>query len=352
LVLVELNGQSAIPAWLNGLVEGLPQSKVLVCSQSRDPDFLIQVLRSRAGGFIPLPLQQDELRPIFEQIKVERAQQAEVSQSQIVAVTGTKGGVGTTSVAVNLAVALAEILGGGVVLVDLARPFPHVGQFLDFKTSHSIRELAESSEKLDSLYIQKVIQKHKSGLDVVLGPQPFSLDSSPSKFATILEPRPIGGVFKALQSYYSWILVDLGAWLDPFYFQMLQKTNQVLLVTELTVPDLRNLRIIRALWPEWDLDVSTMKVVVNRFMKDYHLGLKEVETACFRPAFFTLPPDQEALREAINQGVPLGDLAPRSKLWRKLRDLATALLAEQEQQTEKRVAARPGLLRRLFAKKG
>lgn len=348
LVLVALNGKSAIPAWLNGLVERLTRSKVLVCSQSRDPDFLIQVMRSRAGGFLPLPLDQEELRPILEEIKVERVQQAEVSQSQIVAVTGTKGGVGTTSVAVNLAVALAEILSGDVVLVDLARPFPHVGQFLDFKTLHSIRELAESSEKLDSLYIQKVIQKHNSGLDVVLGSQPFSFGPPTLKFDGVVEPRSIGRVFEALRSSYSWILVDLGAWVDPFYFQILQKTDQVLLVTELTVPDLRDLSIIRALWREWDLDESTMKVVVNRFIKDYSLGLKDIETACFRSAFFTLPYDHEALREAINQGIALGDLAPRSKLWRKLKDLAAVLLAELERQTGKQVADRPGLLRRLL----
>jgi pilus assembly protein CpaE len=352
LVLVELNGKSAIPDWLERLVERLPRSKLLVCSQCRDPDFLIQVMKLRAGGFIPLPLHHEELQPTLELIKAERAKPVEISPSQILAVTGTKGGVGTTSVAVNLAVALAEILGGAVVLVDLARPFPHVGQFLDLKTTHTIRDLAESSKSLDSVFIQKVVHKHNSGLDVVLGPQSFTFGSPSLEFAELPEPNSLIRVFESFRSSYNWILVDLGTWLDPFYFQMLRASDQVLLVTELTVPDLRNLKTIKALWHEWDLYDRKMKIVVNRYVKDYSLGLKDVETICHHPVFSTLPYDHAVLREAINQGMTLGELAPRSKLWRRLKNLAAELLAELERQTEKQGVARPGLLRRLLPKKG
>ena len=348
LVVVELNGQSAVPDWLERVIERLPRSKVLVCSQSRDPDFLIQIMKLHIGGFIPLPLQQEELRSTIEQIRAERARQSEVSQCQILAVTGTKGGVGTTSVAVNLAVALAEILRGGVALVDLARPFPHVGQFLDLKTTHTIRDLAESSEDLDPLFIQKVVQKHESGLDVVLGPQSSTYDSPSVEFAALPEARSLKKVFEAFRSSYSWVVVDLGAWLDLFYFQILQAADQVLLVTELTVPDLRNLKSINALWREWDVYDRKTKVVVNRYAKDYSLGLKDVENTWHHPVFSTLPYDYAVLREAINQGMALGDSAPRSKLWRRLKDMAVKLEAERQRQTDKQDAARTGFFRRLL----
>jgi pilus assembly protein CpaE len=352
LVLVELNGKSTIPDWLERVIERLPRSKVLVCSQSRDPDFLIQVMRLRIGGFIPLPLQQEELLSTIEQIKAERTRQAEASQSQILAVTGTKGGVGTTSVAVNLAVALGEIVQEGVILVDLARPFPHVGQFLDLKATHTMRDLAESAESLDPLFIQKVIQKHSSGLDVVLGSQSFTFDAPSLEFATMPEPRSLKKVFEALRSSYRWILVDLGAWVDPFYLQTLQTADQVLLVTELTVPDLQNLKSIHALWHEWDLYDRKMKILVNRYVKDYSLGLKDLEEICHYPVFFTLPDELAVLREAINQGMALGDSAPRSKLWRRFESMAEELVAEFRRQTERQIDDRPGLFRRLLHKKG
>jgi DNA-binding NarL/FixJ family response regulator len=79
LVLVELNGQAAIPAWLEQVIERLPRSKVFVCSQSRDPDFLIQVMKLRTGGFIPLPLHQEDLQSAILQIKAARAKKAKGS---------------------------------------------------------------------------------------------------------------------------------------------------------------------------------------------------------------------------------------------------------------------------------
>jgi pilus assembly protein CpaE len=208
--------------------------------------------------------------------------------------------------------------------------------------------LADSSESLDPLFIQKVIQKHDSGLDIVLGPQSFSYDSPSLEFAVLPEPRSLKKVFEAFRSSYSWVVVDLGSWLDLFYFQILQAADQVLLVTELTVPDLRNLKVIHALWRDWDVYDQNMKVVVNRYVKDYSLGLKDVENISHQPVTFTLPHDIAVMREAINQGMALKDSAPHSKLRRKLKGLAAELEAERKRQTEGQISARAGFFRRLL----
>jgi pilus assembly protein CpaE len=345
LVLLELNGKGDVPGWVEQVIERLPRSKFLVCSQSRDPDFLIQLTKLRTGGFIHLPPNRGDILAALSRIRVEMAKGTDATKGHFLAVTGTKGGVGTTTVAVNLAVALAEVLGGGVLLVDLARPFPQVGQFLDLKSTHTVMDLAENPDNLDPLFLQKVVQKHKSGLEVLLG-RPFHHKAANNW----PDPQSLAKIFNALQYSYGWVVVDLGTWLDLFQLQMLQKADRVLLVTELTVPDLRNLKSIRALWPEWDLEDTTLKVVVNRFVKDYSLTLKDLEEICFQPAFFTLPHDYAVVQEAINQGMAVGDLAPRSRLRRSLKDLAGKLLAELQSQTERQVAARPGLFWRLLHK--
>jgi pilus assembly protein CpaE len=343
LVLVELNGRGMIPGWLQPLIERLPSSKVMVCSASRDPDFLIQIMKMRSGGFIPLPLDREDFLATLERLRVKKGTPTDAGKGQILAVSGTRGGVGTTSVATNLALALAEFLEEGVILVDLARPFPQVGQYLDLKGTHTIMELVESTGSLDPIFIHKVVQKHKSGLEVLVGHPSYYLESR-----TFTNFPPLDKIWAALRKAYDWVVVDLGTWLDMTYIQAFQEADQVLLVTELTVPDLRNLKLLKAMWREWDIDDLKVKILVNHYVKDYSVGLKDLENFCYQPVFATLPHDYHAQVEAINQGIALGELAPRSRLWRSLKQLAAALLAERQDRSEKPGSARTGLLRKLF----
>jgi pilus assembly protein CpaE len=342
LVLVELNGKGMIPGWLEPLIERLPRSEVLVCSPNRDPDFLIQVTKLRSSGFIPLPLNREDFLATLKRLRINEGNSG-AGQCQILAVTGTRGGVGTTSAATNLAVALAEFLNGGVILVDLARPFPQVGQFLDLKGDHTIMDLVESASSLDPVFIQKVVQKHQSGLEVLAGHPSYQLHAQ-----TFADFPSLDKICAALRSAYDWVVVDLGAWLDKTYIRMLQEADQVLLLTELTVPDLQNLKFLKAMWRDWNIDDSKVKILVNHYVKHSSLVLKDLENFCYQTAFATLPHDYPALLEAINQGMALGELSPRSRLWRSLKDVAATLVDEQQRQSEKPGAARQGLLRRLF----
>lgn len=343
LALIDLDGSTTIPHWLEPLIDRLPQTEVVVCSHSRDPDFLIRIMKLRAGGFLPLPLNRQEFFAIVERVRAEREKNHAPSLSQILAVTGSKGGVGTTSIATNLGVALAEIMPGEVILVDLARPFPHVGQFLDLDCSHSIKDFLDSADSLDQIFVKKIVQKHKSTLEVLLNHPDYRLES-----CSIPENGALGKIFTALRASYNWVVVDLGVWPDRFYAQMLQQADQILLVSELTLPDLQNLKIIKALFREIDLDDHKVKVVVNRYTKNYALGLKDLENIFQQPVYYTLPDEHPTLIEAINQGEPLGEVAPRSKLWRRLKELAVELVEQSKPGTEKQLAAKPGLLRRLF----
>lgn len=343
LALVDLDGTGTIPDWLEPLVAQLPQTEVMVCSHSRDPDFLIKVMKLRTGGFIPLPLNRQEFLTTLGRLQAEKEKYQGQDYSQILAVTGTRGGVGTTSIATNLAVALAEAMPGGVILVDLARPFPHVGQFLDLECKHTIKDLVESADSLDPVFVKKIVQKHKSNLEVLLSYPDYDLES-----AMVPDPKSLGKIFATLRKSYDWVVVDLGAWLDPFYVRVLQEADQILLVTQLALPDLQNMKTIKVLFSRWDLDAHKVKVLVNRYVKNYALGIKDIENVLQQSVSYTLPSDYPPLIEAINQGEPLGTMAPRSKLWRRLKELAGDLASQARVESEAQRAARPGLLHRLF----
>jgi len=102
----------------------------------------------------------------------------------------------------------------------------------------------------------------------------------------------------------------------------------VLMMTGLTVPDLRNLK---KLWPhtmEWNHDKRKIKIVVNRYDNSSGLQLRDLESILQHPAFATLPNDYPALMQCLNQGSLLTGAAPRSKLWRSFKELASQVLAE------------------------
>jgi pilus assembly protein CpaE len=297
----------------------------------------------RAGGFLSLPLDREELAHLLLRIRGEKQKRHFSGDGQILVLAGTKGGVGTTSVATNLAVALAECNDGGVVLVDLARPFAHVGAFLDLKSSHSIKDLLDSADNLDQLFVKQIAQKHRSKLEVLLCHPEFHLDSS-----AVNTIDGMGKIFRVLRGAYDWIVIDLGTSLNRFDAWMLQQADQIFLVTELDVPNLQNLKMIRTLFRNWELEEHKVKFVVNRYTRDYALGLKDLEKIFPESPSYTLPSDYLHLIEAINQGESLGERAPRSKLWRRLRELAAELVEQRKPETDRQIAARPGLLRRFF----
>ncbi|MBW1953990.1 MAG: AAA family ATPase [Deltaproteobacteria bacterium] len=318
LVLVDLNGLTQIPEWLGELINQMPRSEIAVCSQSRDPDFLIRIMKLRVGSFIPLPLQRQDLEEAVARVRTTLQERPyETSAGQVIVVTGAKGGVGTTSIAVNLALALNESAPGETLLVDLARPFAQVGQFLDIKTEYTIRELMQSADSLDSIFLRKVVQQHKSQLGIILSN--LGLDTD---YPQVIDTQALGKVFTAFRNTYNWIVVDAGFWLDYLYVKLIQEADYILMLTELSVPDLQNLKKIKAMFWRWELDDQKLKVVVNRYEKDYTLGLGDLETILLKPAFYTLPSDYHSMIEAINQGLPLAEVAPRSKLWRKIKGLA------------------------------
>jgi pilus assembly protein CpaE len=343
LILVHLDGKDAVPDWLDPLITHLPNTEVLVSSNCRDVDFLLNIMKLRPGGFLPLPLNREELMAAVERVKSRLGKEHDLGKSQMVVVSGTKGGVGTTSIATNLAVALAKTTPGGVILVDLARPFPHVGQFLDLKCDHSIKDLVAGADALDPLFLEKIVRKHKTNLDVLLS-YPNPVNQAPPDF------RAMSKIFAALRTSYQWVVVDLGSWVDSFYLQVLQKADQILLVTELTLPDLQNFKVIISIFLEHGLDVQKVKILVNHYAKHYALGLNNLESNLKGAAIYTLPHEYHSLMEAINLGEPLSEAAPRSKLWRKIREIAAELVAQNQPESERQLAIGAGLFQKIFSR--
>jgi len=323
VVLVEMNGESRVPEWLENLPQEMPQTQVLVCSYNREPDFLIRAMQVGIREFLPLPLTQGDLEGALSRVRLARKQLMPVDnrRGRIIVVTGHKGGAGSTTVAVNLAQALEESSAGRLALIDLGRPFPDVGTFLDQESNYSIVDLIQNIATLDKSFIQRIMQPYGARLSILHGASDFKDQDS-------IELESLERIFAILRNMYDFIVIDLSHWLDELFLKVLTEADMVLMLTGLTVPDLRNLK---KLWPytvEWHQDKRKIKIVVNRYDNSSGLQLRDLENILQHPAFVTLPSDYQAMMQSLNQGTPLMGAAPRSKLWRGIKELASRVLEE------------------------
>jgi pilus assembly protein CpaE len=320
-LLVYLDGEHAPPEWLEHLTLGFPQTAVLVCSHRREPDFLIRAMQLGVREFLPLPLARTDLEGALERVRTAKRRLAAVpaTRGRIVALTGHKGGAGATTVAINLAAALAELQAGPVALVDLGRPFPDIGNFLDQEAPYGIGDLIQNLNNLDQAFIQKIMVPYDNNLAILHGVSVKNQDS--------LDWEALDRVFVNLRTMYKWIIVDLSHWIDEFFAKVIEEADLALVLTELTVPDLRNLGHIWRVFREMSVgQKDKIKIVINRHHSANGLSARDLEHLIQKKVYFTLPSDYQALMEAVNQGVPLAKVAPRSKLCRSLQDLARELL--------------------------
>ena len=323
LVLVEMDGENTIPAWLEKLPQDLPKTPVLLCSHNREPEFLIRAMQVGIREFLPLPMTLPDLEAAVNRVWLSRRRHktAEKIEGQVIVVTGHNGGSGCTTVAVSLAVAMSELTTSNLALMDLGRPFPDVGNFLDVDPNYTILDLAQNLADLDQSFLQRIMQPFGSNLFILHGIQDFREQES-------IELEAISKIFKLLRSVYRYVIVDLSHWLDEFFLQVVMEADLVLMLTGLTVPDLRNLK---RMWPsllEWYPERRKIKLVVNRFDRANGLQLKDLEQLLQQNVFATLSSDYLTMMETLNRGTPLGLTAPRSKLWKGMKALAEQVKRE------------------------
>ncbi len=328
-VLVYLDGAQTLPDWLEELTAKLPQTSVMLCSAKLESEFLIRAMQMGVREILPLPLVKPDLEAAFERFRAVRRRTSDpmMRKGKVLVVTGHKGGAGITTVAVNLAIALAQMHPEKLALVDLGRPFPDVGNFLDQDVSYNIFALIRNAAELDQAFLEKIIQPYEGNLAILHGISDFREQDS-------IDLDALDKIFTLLRSLYKWIIVDLSHWLDDLFLKVLGEADLVVFLTTLTIPDLRNLGNLWPILKDWQLLQDKVRLVINRYEKASGLSLRNLDQVVREPAFATLPNDFQASTEAINRGVPLAKVAPNSKLWLGIKELAQKLDQQVHAQEE------------------
>jgi pilus assembly protein CpaE len=300
---------------------------------SHDHQALLQSLQKGAKYFLTHPVALEDMlaalrRALGEQgsnIEIAPGVQARTSNtSSIIAVLGSRGGVGTTTLAVNLGATLAADPQNAAALLDLDLTLGDADIALEVNgfENISIADLARNIERLDMNFLRRAMAKHEeTGLSILRHPLEIA------EAGIILEGH-VERVLNLLRISYTHLILDLSKSLLPTDLMALRMADQILLVAQLELASLRNVvRLVHCLGGEENL-VDKVRVVINRQGADTveeGISLKKAEEVIGKPIFWQVPNDPKSVIGARVSGHPLIKHAPKSRVQQSILGLSQAL---------------------------
>jgi len=326
------------------LAQQSPECAVLVVSSSNDGNLILQALRAGAKEFLTQPIRIDDLLGALGRIGQRRSGQGEKKGrgSQVIAIGGAIGGVGSTSIAVNLGCALAREERNSVVLVDLDLTLGDADVFLDTIPDYTLVDVAQNVTRLDFTLLKRSLTRHSSGLYLL--PRPVQLED-----VALITAEDMQRVIGLMKATFSHLVLDLSKSYSAVDLVALEAASQILLVTQLDLPCLRNVVRLMMSFGQMEGIADKVKILVNRVGLDTgHITLKKAQETIGRDIFWQLPNDYRTMIEVRNNGVPLFEQAPKAPITQSILGLAAALCGEESQEDE--TAAGPPKLFNLWSK--
>jgi pilus assembly protein CpaE len=252
-----------------------------------------------------------------EEAKVEAAPTPQISPDDVhkIIVVGARGGVGASTTAVNLAWIFAEEKGMKTALVDLDLEFGTIALSLDLEPTRGLREALETPARIDNLFISSATAKLSDNLSIMATEENLAHGHS-------FSPNAVEVLFETLAHEHGCIVVDLPRALYSVRDQVLNEATHVILVTELSLPALRDsirlLGIVEEAAPK-----TPITVVANRCKSGQQaMGQSEFQKALGRKVDLTIIDEAKIFNDAANTGKPVVNQAGRSKAAKSLRSVA------------------------------
>jgi len=302
------------------LAAAVPAAAVVMMSVQGEADYLRRSMLAGAREFLVKPFSSDELtasiRQVYsrEQDKISRMAAAAPAVSndggitssgaggenegRVIAIFSPKGGVGRTTIAVNLAVAAATELGRSVVLMDGSFQFGDVGVLLNLNPKNkSIADLVPELEMGEPESLDTFVIKHSSGISVLLAPP------SP-EMAELITPGGVKRVIEALRRRHDLVIIDCTSWFNDTTLAILDVADDVLTILSLEITSIKNMRLFLEVADQLGYEQSKIKLVLNRADSTLGIRVADVENSIGRKVDHTIVSDGRSVVYALNRGVP------------------------------------------------
>ncbi|MDB4679171.1 response regulator [Rhodopirellula sp.] len=298
-----------------------PETSILVASAKTDGQLILRTIRAGALEYLPVPVDPEELSTAIKRVRRQRPaiEGEESKECEVIAIAGANGGVGTTSVAVNLGCALAQEPDHSVALLDLDLALGDADVFLDLVPEYTLADVVQNVNRLDIQLLRKSMTKHETGLFLL--PRPVDLLE-----AEMIAEDSLIKVIDLMKLSFTHLIIDLSKSYNALDKAAMEAASRILLLSQLDLPCLRNaVRVLMNFEDSDDLK-SKVEIVVNRTgFEAGQISLRKARETLNHEIFAQIPNDFRTMVDVRNNGVPLVTQSPKSAIAQSFRRLAKSL---------------------------
>lgn len=331
----EVVGGQDTEALTRDLTLQLPASPVVALLSDQEPmDHARRATQAGARSFVTLPLTDGELpRTVREVYALEADRRVAPppepapaspphAEPMVIAIYSPKGGVGRTTLAANLAVALRMMTHQPVVLVDGSMQLGDLALVLNIESEYGIDDLLYRADELDRSLLEGVLVPHSSGVMVL--PAPSRIET-----VEIMPPEPLLRLLARLREMFDYTIVDTWPILDDGTITVLDNADMILLVTTPELSSLRSARSFLEHSEHLEGRHGRVHVVLNRACSRGGFKLRAIEESLACPVYARIPNDEPLATYSLNRGQPLVISHRRSGLAQGILQLAQLVAAER-----------------------
>ncbi len=316
---------------IEALTLAYPNVGIVVVSSLGDREAMRKAMRAGARDFLVRPVEAAELaraiQGVYEAVQRQQAlsspeQQQSLQRGDIFAVFGPKGGIGKTTIAVNLATAIAQESKQRVALVDLDLQMGDVALFLSLAPERSVADVVGLNAPLDPEVVQSLLATDRSGLRVL--PAPARPDEG-----TDLDAARVGQVLEGLARTFDYTVVDTSNIISDLTLAVFEQATLIFLLTAPELPSLKRTKItLDLLLRVWHFPEERIKLVINYPHAPNGLLLSDLENALDYPIFWKVPYDPTVV-EAVKAGRPCVEFRQGARFSRNMVELARTICGLQ-----------------------
>ena len=279
----------------------LKKIAIVGVSAQLEAGLLLRAMRSGCTEFLTKPLAADDIAASLGRFHAEMAidPQTLSGLGRVIAFFGAKGGVGTSMLAVHLAVHLVRQHGKKTLLIDHKHQLGHIALYLGLKdTQYHFDELLRNADRLDAELLNGFIIRHRSGLDVIASPEISSVprDSKPEELERVMD---------FLRRQYDYILIDSSVAYQESKGSIIEQADEVYLISTPDVASLRDLARLIGNLSRNEATRSKLRIVVNRSTATDSITPEQIEKTVRFPIAVAIPNNYFELLRAINDGEPV-----------------------------------------------